>query len=316
MKSISVFAAAAIVAAGLCGCTTAKSAPGENALYCVIDLSGGPEAGRYPVSYLDEVPKGGWSDEYKTEKLVLRRIEPGEFMMCSRAMVAITKPFYIGVFELTKKQYYLIHGKEPRLIMEKFDPVFNSDWSMQPESGISYNMARGGERGAMWPKSAEVDPGSTIGKLREKTGLKGIDLPTEAQWEYACRAGTTSRYNNGGDTEEDLKLLGRFAGNAGDGKRCRKSITFAGEYLPNAWGIYDMHGNVFEWCLDWGIWDIVECADPVGGEYGDRRCLRGGSIDYRAGECTSDFRYYAYGSPDNESIYFGMRICLNETAGE
>ena len=80
----------------------------------------------------------------------------------------------------------------------------------------------------------------------------GCDLPTEAQWEYACRAGTNSEYNNGGDKEEDLKQVGRYKGNQSDGKGGSNGPVPVGSYLPNAWMLYDMHGNAIEWCLDYG----------------------------------------------------------------
>ena len=73
-------------------------------LYCVIDLSGGASASSYPVSYLSDVPDGGWTDDYNTTKLVLRRIEPGTFMMNGSVETTITKPFYCGVFEVTQRQ--------------------------------------------------------------------------------------------------------------------------------------------------------------------------------------------------------------------
>ena len=74
-------------------------------LYMVVDLSGGPNAASYPVSYLSGAPEGGWADEYKTTKLVLRLIEPGSFKMGGAYDVTLTKPYYMGVFEVTQKQY-------------------------------------------------------------------------------------------------------------------------------------------------------------------------------------------------------------------
>ena len=81
--------------------------------YCVIDLSAGDKATSYPVTYLSDVPVGGWTDEYKTNKLVLRLIDSGSFKMCGKYDVTLTKPYYIGVFEVTQKQYQLVTGKQP-----------------------------------------------------------------------------------------------------------------------------------------------------------------------------------------------------------
>ena len=261
--------------------------------YCIVDISGGPNAVTFPVWYSNELPEG---DEFKTTYIVLRKIPAGSFMMCNRAKVTISKPFFIGVYEVTRRQYQLLATCDT---WEKkwWKGGENPDC---PANFITYNMIRGASAGAQWPTSDAVDPDSIIDILRKKTDLK-FDLPTEAQWEYACRAGTTSLYNNGGNSDEDLQKLGRYRGSG-------RGLAVVGSYQPNAWGLYDMHGNVFEWCLDWGPWPLRECTDPVGNPNGSSRCLRGGCIDYRADECTSDFRYYGYGYPTNESAFFGFRL--------
>ena len=236
-------------------------------LYCVIDLSAGANASKYPVSYLADIPAGGWTDEYKTTKLVLRRIWPGSFLMRGQYNVTLTKSFYCGVFEVTQKQYTLVMGTNPS--------SYKGD--LRPVDSMSYNMIRGTTNGAKWPSSSAVDTSSFMGKLRTKTGLD-FDLPTDAQWEYACRAGTTSKYNNGGDTEDDLKQLGRYSANQSDGKGGYSSNhTTAGSYLPNAWGLYDMHGNVWEWCLDWYADWRGNVTDPKGASSGTHRIRHGGS---------------------------------------
>ena len=261
--------------------------------YCIVDISGGPNAATFPVWYSNELPEG---DEFKTTYIVLKKIPAGSFMMCNRAKVTISKPFFIGVYEVTRRQYQLLSTNDA---WEKkwWKGGENPDY---PANFITYNMIRGVSAGAQWPSSDAVDSGSIIDVLRKKTDLK-FDLPTEAQWEYACRAGTTSLYNNGGNSDEDLQKLGRY-------RATGRGLAVVGSYQPNAWGLYDMHGNVFEWCLDWGPWPLRECSDPVGCPNGGTRCLRGGSHDYRADECTTDFRYYGYGHPSNESSFFGFRL--------
>lgn len=259
-----------------------------NDLFYVIDLSGGPNATRWPVSCLAAVPKGGWTDEYKTTKLVLRRIEKGSISGINGGIygevssITIDKPYYIGVFEVTRAQYALMKG---------------GTGDARPQEEISYNTLRGKFAGALYPDSTAVDATSVIGILRTKTGLTTLDLPTEAQWEYACRAGTTSDYNNGGSTEADLAPLGRYSGNRNDGRGgFSGGVTTVGSYAPNRWGLYDMHGNVYEWCLEWR-------------SQGRTRALRGGSYYDDAGDCRSGERFGHY--PSNDNPVFGFRLCCS-----
>ncbi len=282
------------------------------AMYCVIDLSAGVNAVNYPVTYLDEPPAGGFNtDEYKTNKLVLRRIEPGTFIMGNDQSdathrVTLTKPFYCGLFEVTQRQYELVMGERPS--------YFNNTqyYATRPVERVSYNMIRGSSAGAGWPGSSAVDADSFIGKLRAKTGILEFDLPTEAQWEYACRAGTTSDYNNGGSSESDLNLLGRYAdngGSAGDGKQsCTPSEGSAkvGSYQPNAWGLYDMHGNVWERCLDWHNNSLSYGLDPKGISSGTHHVTRGGCWGHPAQSCRSASRESS--SPAGRANWDGFRL--------
>ncbi len=252
----------------------ASTAWGSGALYCVIDLSAGPNAGKYPVSYLAAEPKGGWTDEYKTTKLVLRRIEPGKFMMGGKYEVTLTKPFYCGVFEVTQKQYELVTGANPS----------STKGDMRSVGNVSWNAVRGNSATYNWPSSVNVDPSTFIGKIQARTSLN-IDLPTEAQWEYACWAGTTNDVN--------------IAKHKPDGIRGYPMVV--GSYRPNAWGLYDMHENVWEWCLDW--WSDRRdqvllmssgVTDPVGPSSGGWRVVRGGCWDWdnRVGGCPSSSRIH------------------------
>lgn len=253
-----------------------------NDLFYVIDLSGGPDATRWPVSCLAAVPKGGWTDEYKTTKLVLRRIESGKIEGINSNLgssIVIAKPYYIGVFEVTSAQYALMKG---------------GSGDMRPQCGVSYNTLRGTLAGALYPDSTAVDATSVIGILRTKTGLTTIDLPTEAKWEYACRAGTTSDYNNGGSTEADLATLGRYKGNQNDGRGgFSGGATTVGSYAPNRWGLYDMHGNVYEWCLEW--------------RRKGARMLCGGSVYNDAEFCRSGAR----AGRSSSGLYDGFRLCCS-----
>ena len=265
----------------------------RNLMYLVVDFSSGPSASSYPVTYLAEPPSGSFNtDEYKTTKLVLRRLEPGPVPTRD---ATITKPFYVGLFEVTQAQYSLVMG---------INPSFYSG-DTRPVEYVSYKVIRGSSMGAQWPVSNAVDSDSFLGKLRARTGLD-FDLPTEAQWEYACRAETTSDYNNGGNTENDLKLLGRYSGDKTDGKGgCTDAHTVVGSYLPNAWGLYDMHGNVSEWCLDWSGGSLSG-NDPVGSSSGSGRVLRGGDFSNSWLLCTSFVRNYF--TPVYSTAYYGFRL--------
>ena len=154
--------------------------------------------------------------------------------------------------------------------------------------------------GGGWPEYGHaVDEDSFMGRIRAKTGLM-FDLPTEAQWEYACRAGTTTALNSGKNllvkTGEDANLneVGRYDSNLNDGKGGYSEHTKVGSYLPNAWGLYDMHGNVEEWCLD------IRGDDP---KY---HALRGGSYYDSAELCRSSPSNGCVSSGYND--YFGFRM--------
>ena len=156
-------------------CDMAPCMPGKSRkdLYMIIDLA---KTGKSAVSYLGDVPKNGWSDEYRTTKLVLRRISPGSFEYLPGKSFKITKPFYIGVFEVTQKQYEMTMKENPS--------EFKGD--VRPVERVSYIDIRGKDKGLNWPKDSKMDDDSYLGKLRKRIGLD-FDLPTEVQWEYACR---------------------------------------------------------------------------------------------------------------------------------
>ena len=239
------------------------------ATYCVIDLSAGSSASSYPVTYLASPPSGGFNvDAYKTTKLVLKRIEAGSFKMYYSSLdVTLTKPFFIGLFEVTQKQYSLVIGSNPS----------NFSGDKLPVEKVSYDAIRGSSNGSKWPSSSAVDATSFMGKLRARTGLD-FDLPTEAQWEYACRAGTTTDYSYGDNPSGNYMWF----------KNNSSSKTHeVGTKQPNPWGLYDMHGNVWEWCLDWHA-SIGGGTDPKGSSSGSLRVLRGGN--WNASICNSSVR--------------------------
>lgn len=268
----------------------------KHPVYCVIDLSGGSDAAAYPVSYLWSIQSDGWTDEYKTTKLVLRRIPAGSFIMGRDQTredhrVTLTKPFYMGVFEITQRQRNLVMGLWPDSSPSSSD----GSGGAYPAYNVSYDDIRGSSSGARWPASSAVDASSFLGRLRAKTGLD-FDLPTEAQWEYACRAGTATTYY-WGDAMDGAYAW--YSSNSG-------STTHpVGTRLPNAWGLYDMSGNVWEWCRDrYGT--LAYGADPVGSASGSSRVLRGGCWYYNSDYCTSSYR--DYNDPSYRLLNIGFRL--------
>jgi formylglycine-generating enzyme required for sulfatase activity len=295
--------------------------------YLVVDLSGGTNAANYPVSYLSTVPDGGWSDEYKTTKMVFRRIPAGTFTMGSptnelghrsnetQHQVTLTQPFYVGVFEVTQKQWALVMGTWPSY----FTNVSYRD--ARPVDQVSYwqireNPASSDDPAVSWPSNSAVNAQSFMGRLRARTG-KAFDLPTEAQWEYAGRAGTTTALNSGKNltaegSSPNMSEVGRyyFNGGSSDGRSVDTSggTAKAGTYLPNAWGLYDIHGNVWEWCLDWYGTYPGTVSDPVGVLTGTARVLHGGDWNISASYSRVAYRDSRY-SGDAYSI-IGFRAAL------
>lgn len=237
--------------------------------YCIIDLSGGSAATSYPVSYVDEIPGGDWSDEYKTTKMVLKRVPKGTFIMGETTdeshRVTLTKSFYIGIFELTQKQFRLVMGDKYVLLLtyglDDKCPVYDV-------GNFFRNVRYFGE------------DSNFLNKLRSRTGL-AFYLPTEAQWEYACRAGSTTRYCYGDSYDDDYLW-------------CSSNTTrtrTVGTRKANAWGLYDMHGNVSEMCLSVGEPTPKYGVDPSPwGEVLDHFQLRGGSFKDAADLCLSSYR--------------------------
>ena len=285
--------------------------------YMVIDLSGGARVREHPVHYSSTPPDLN-NDVCRTTELWLRLIPAGTFTMGSPSaepgrhddetphQVTLTKPFYMGIFEVTQKQYLLVMGgSNPS--KEKGD--------VRPVEKVSYEMLRGSALGSKWPTGNEVDHESFFGKVRDKSNVMA-DLPTEAQWEYACRAGTVTALNSGKDLTAEMQCpnmaeLGRYAGNRGDAKWGYSGAhTKVGMYLPNAWGLYDMHGNVCEWCLDWyGRYAADVVTDPRGPVSGDGRIQRGGGHTCVAPVCRSAQRVLRSYPHINDSAV-GFRVCV------
>jgi formylglycine-generating enzyme required for sulfatase activity len=214
-------------------------------------------------------------------------IPAGSFMMGSEAgygneepvhEVTISKPFYLGKHEVTQEQWEVVMGNNPSRFKGGDNPVENVSWN---------------------------DVQAFIKKLNEKEGTTGYRLPTEAEWEYAARAGTNTTYFFG-DDEKELSRCAWYYDNSG------KKTHPVGQKYPNVWGLYDVHGNVWEWVQDrYGEEYYAKSpgADPQGPSRGSRRVFRGGSWYDAAMFCRSTSR--DYGSPGDRYERNGFRLAFS-----
>jgi formylglycine-generating enzyme required for sulfatase activity len=186
--------------------------------------------------------------------------------------VTISRPYYLGEFEVTQEQYQQVMGVNPSQFKGRDLPVEYVQWDEAQEF---------------------------CRKASERTG-QTVRLPTEAEWEHACRASTKTSYYSG-DGEADLERAAWYYRNS------MNTTHPVGQKVPNAWGVHDTHGNVFEWCADWyGVHGAEAATDPQGPSQGEYRVLRGGSWDSDPRNCRSANRGGSY--PDLPYDFFGFRV--------
>ena len=313
--------------------------PAAPPLYMIVDLTKDAGAeGQIAYVYEEDLTNGVWgawvrnpvtnngeviesviwtgaaaNDIYKTDKLVLRRVPAGSYAMGGQGWYTayamdLTKGMYAGVFEVTQKQWNHVMGT-------------TGGTDAQAKHTVSYDDIRGATNSTPaidWPATVyTVGSGSFLAKLRDKTGIADFDLPTEAQWEYVCRAGTTTVFNDG---NADAKYTGTDEDNNGNTNGYLNALGWykyndptppaaaqpAGGKLPNAWGLYDTHGNVWEWCLDWYASNAELGTDPDGADLGSSRVRRGGGWRNNASSCRSADRYY--GTLSSRDLNIGFRL--------
>jgi len=262
--------------------------------------------GKYPVDLLSEEapkrlfemlarapattkvvpPQAGAKWTIADLNLDLMPIAPGSFQMGSVGdvsgmipitRVTLTQPFWLGKTEVTQSQWQAVMGSNPSHFKGDDRPVEQITWNRAMEFSRKLTER---ERAA--------------GRLTEGYAYT---LPTEAQWDYACRAGAT------GNHAVNLNAIAWYSANSG------KATHTVGQKLANAWGLHDVHGNVWEWCLDWyGPYPGGSITDPPGASSGTFRVNRGGSWDLPADYCRFDSRYW--GESDGMGNFIGFRIAL------
>jgi formylglycine-generating enzyme required for sulfatase activity len=268
-----------VLAALLCGIALAEDTPTAKAL----------KAKDYTVPGIEMkmklIPAGSFTMGSGADEMCRREDEVPH-------KVTISKPFYMGVHEVTQREFY-------KLMMP---PDYNYEaWRFKrgpihdgaafcyryPTGGGLINGARavGGDRTDLnpmecvtWARAREFC--SKLTEIERKAGRlpEGYvyRLPTEAEWEYACRAGAKGPYNVVGDYA-DLNSIRKFAWVAAFSNTAFGTQAVGGGRKANAWGLYDMHGNVYEWCLDWyGPYDKDDAVDPAGPAKGTEKVIRGG----------------------------------------
>ena len=301
--------------------------------YMVIDLRA---TNKQEIAFYEsevQVPFGVTNALYKTSSLVMRRVRARgiEWMMGSPSnevgrtgnngsdqkilakyenchRVTLTNDYYLAIYELTQRQCTLVYGSAESAFS------YEEDSPMRPVDAVACGTIRGGQTtvGARWPDAGhDVDSSSILGKFRSRTGVE-VDLPTSAQWEYACRAGTrTALYSGCGlvsynGNNPELQKLAWFDKNSSEGGLSNQTHV-VGTRLPNAWGFYDMYGNVSEYVLDAYYKDedgsyygaAAPEIEPVGATiaqsastastYNRQRIYRGGGCKSNAYCCRSAF---------------------------
>jgi len=266
----------------------------------IIDVSAGSSAASYPTKELTGVDIGTFNcDVYKTDKIVLRKVPAGSYYCQPGASVSTivsqqltTQGFYIGIFPVTQRQYELVMGKNPS--WKKTD-VAGNVVAQRPVEEVAWNTIRGGVASETAITALSAD--SFLQRLVAKTGLSGFDLPTEAQWEMACRANTTAAYgaywNGTAVVELTSSTIGEVAWYADNSSNLTHAV---GGKKPNPWGLYDMQGNVLEWCRDIFIIDVytnyvvsTNYGEPY--ESGEWRVNRGGMWYSVATNCQPSLSY-------------------------
>jgi len=203
--------------------------------------------------------------------------------------VVLTRGFWIGKTEVTQEQW--------REVMENNPSQFPSCGPKCPVETVSYDDIR-----------------QFLERLERRSPGSRFRLPTEAEWEYACRAGTETPFSTGGNlTSDQANYDGRYSYGGSPKGRFLGHPAPVASYPPNRWGLFDLHGNVWEWCEDWyGPYPPGKAVDPRGPAGGARRVIRGGSWYFNADSARCGLRYTH--APSDDGFSLGFRIVREDEA--
>lgn len=302
--------------------------------YMVVDLEAARSVNFYARE--EELPDGVGHRRYKTTKLVMRKIPAGgvQWRAGRRSkdvntvsgkykvatdqdahLVTLADDYYMGVYELTQRQYELMMMKQNDT--NKIRPSFNKgqDYEVLPVESVSINHYLRGQAGLgyNWPVNGHsVSNTFFFGLLRTHAGFGQFDLPTEHQWEFACRAGVGEMYHNDYSLTHDERWNEtndriREIANCYDTKTGINKTQEVGLLVPNRWGLYDMSGNVCELCLDWYAASPIGVEPETGPANGSDKVVRGGAYVSYVYECRSTIRYKIGGSEQLDFV--GCRVC-------
>ena len=277
------------------------------------------------------------SRKSRSSGLALVLIKAGEFQMGSPDQEAgrrgdetphrtrITRPFYLGAYEVTQEEYRHVMKTSPSWFAKSgggSDRVGDMETARFPVERVSWfdalefcnQLSRLDHFEPYYKLTDVVRDGETITSAAvEIAGGHGYRLPTEAEWEFACRAGTVTPFHFGGESNgnganlQGITIMGGYGGVI-KGPNLKRTTT-VGSYPANAWGLFDMHGNVGEWCWDWYGKDFYAAGprdDPKGPEQGEQRSLRGGSWLVTEASCRSASRLGH--APSERKDYTGFRV--------
>lgn len=311
-------------------------------LYCVIDISGGPTAAKWPVHYTTAAPvfSVGNADPCKTTELWLKRVKAGTNTRMGNSNTkstrgsyythtcVLTNDYYLGIFPVTQSQFALMDEQSGRDLSEFTNMQYAAT---RPVDGVMFKTIREVTdwSTAGYDKTDAVADGCIIAYLRQRTGLKTIDLPTEWQWEFACRAGTTDNrytgatYRSGSPSPDESSEIYADKGLWPE----EYGTSYVDRYNPNPWGFYGMIGNVWEWCANYHNAYLTEnevITEPRGGYPVDinntpayqqysHHAVRGGAWNVDTAKFTYNFsRAVRNTGADGSSNYnsAGFRLCI------